>query len=364
MNKREKILAACAGLAAVAFVTYMAINRVFLLPAAQRYTQAEDLLRKVRKAEAERDKEPVYRERLKELAGNTFSGDELRVSKQIQARITEVLRKSGLSAEHLTLKPIVGARAPGVYKEIGWMVRVRGAMKEIVNFLYLMTREPNLHRLDNLVLAPIKDAADLELQVKYATLILEPAAGEKLPAGAAADAAETASLDTPDRQKYELIALRDLFRPYVPAPPAAAAVPAAAGPTKPGTPQTPRVPVGRYRVVGLPTWGGGTDVLVHDSANGTVGAYKPGDNLAGGKIVMVDYRPMPSPNDPEIFSGSRVVLSIDGQYYAVELGSGLAEKHLLSDDQLPPGLPKLPKPPPEPPVETQGQPPAPKGAPE
>ena len=362
MNNREKILAAVAGLAAVAFVTYMAISRVFLLPAAQRYQQAEELLGRLKKANDEKDKEPAYRARLKELAGNTFSGDEYRVSQQVQSRITAVLAQSGLSAQSLTLKPVVGARSPGVYKEIGWMVRVRGGLKETINFLYLMTREPHLHRLDNLVLTPAKDGTDVELQVKYATLIIEPGAGEKLEAGALADAAAFPAVDAPERRPYELIAMRDLFRPYVAAPPAKPDAPAAP-PAAPGAPP-PRVPTGRYRLVGLPTWGGNADVLVLDSASGSVAAYKVGDEVAGGTIVMVDYRSLPLPDNPEILSGSRVVLRVGDEYHAVELGNSLAQKYVLAEDRLPPGLPSIPKPPPAPaePAPEQAPPDAPGAA--
>lgn len=363
MNKREKILTAVAGLAAVGFVTYMAISRVFLLPAAQRYQQAEDLLGRIKKAKEEKDKEPTYRARLKELAGNTFSGDEYRVSQQVQSRITAVLAQSGLNPQGLTLKPVVGARSPGIYKEIGWMVRVRGGLKETINFLYLMTREPHLHRLDNLVLAPAKDGADVELQVKYATLIIEPGAGEKLEAGALADAAPFPALDGPERRPYELIAMRDLFRPYVAAPPATPDAPAAA-PSSPSAPPPPRVPTGRYRVVGLPTWGGNAEILVLDSATRSVAAYKVGDELGGGTIVMVDYRSLPLPDNPEILSGSRVVLRVGDEYHAVELGNSLAQNYVLAEDRCPPGLPSIPKPPPAPaePAPEQAPPDAPGAA--
>jgi len=345
MNKREKILAALAGLIAVGFVTYLAINRVFLMPAAQRFNQAKELVIQIEKARAEKAREASYRTRFTELAARTYGTDELKVSEKIRARITAILAASGLSAERLTLKPITGARVPGVYKEVGWMVQVVGGLEPIINFLYLMTKEPHLHRLDNLVISPIQGRSDVDLQVKYATLVLQPPKGQTLATGKVIDEIDPALLESPDRKGYQVIVTRDLFRPYI-----AARKPEPTRPTPrpsaPSPPRPPQVPRGRYRLVGLPTWGGKTDVLIRDSSSGNVASYQPGDDLGGGTIVMVDYRPMPMPTKPEILSSSRIVLRIGSEYYAVELGRYLSEKHMLTTEQLPPGLPQLKQEPP------------------
>ena len=103
MNAREKILAAAAGIVAVLFFTYLAINRVFLMPAAQRFNRANELMEQIDRARAEKAKEPSYKARLKELAGRAFGTDPLRVSERVRARLTDLLAKSGLDTEHLTL---------------------------------------------------------------------------------------------------------------------------------------------------------------------------------------------------------------------------------------------------------------------
>ena len=347
MNKREKILTAVAGLIAVGFVTYLAINRVFLMPAAMQFNQAKELVIQIEKARTEKAREASYQTRLTELAARTYGTDELKVSEKIRTRITAVLAASGLSAEGLTLKPITGSRAPGIYEEVGWMVQVRGALEKIVNFLYLMAKEPHLHRLDNLVISPIQGQPDVELQVKYATLVLESPQGQTLATGKVTAEIDPAALESPDRKHYQVITTRDLFRPYI-----AARKPEPTRPTPrpaaPSPPRPPAVPRGRYRLVGLPTWGGNTDILVSDSSSGNVARYKAGDDLAGGTIVTVDYRPMPMPSKPDILSSSRVVLRIGSDYYAVELGRYLSEKYALKTEQLPPGLPELKAtPPPE-----------------
>jgi len=339
MNKREKILAGAAGLVAAGFVTYMAINRVFLMPAAQQFNQARELVIQIEKARDEKAREASYKTRLTELAARTYGTDELKVSEKIRTQIAAVLAASGLDAQRLTLKPITGARVPGIYKEVGWMVQVGGPIEKITNFLYLMTKEPHLHRLDNLVITPVQSRSEADLQVKYATLVLQPPKGQTLATGKVAAEIDPAVLEGPDRKQYQIIAVRDLFRPYIAARKPEPTHPTPQ-PTAPSPPRPPEVPRGRYRLVGLPTWAGKTDILIRDLSSGNVAGYQAGDDLAGGTIVTVDYRLMPMPTRPEVLSSSRIVLRIGSEYYAVELGRYLSEKHPLKTEQLPPGLPK------------------------
>jgi len=342
MNTREKILAAAAGIVAVFFVTYLAIHRVFLMPAAQRFNRAHELMEKIDRARAEKAKEPSYKARLKELAGRAFGTDPLRVSERVRARLTDLLAASGLDTERLTLKPVVGARAPGIYREVGWLIQVRGKVARVVDFLYLVTREPHLHRLDNLIVTPVRGADEVELQAKYGTLVLEP----KIVQGLETDTVEAepprAILADARRRQYDVIASRAFFRPYVPAPP-----PREGTPPQPSVPSSPPPPApppgGRYRVVSLSSLGGLPEVVVREAGTGALTRFKPGEDWGGGRIVLVDYRPMPHPENPDVLSMSRVVLRIGSEYYAVELGAYLAQKHRLVPDRLPPGLP-APKP--------------------
>ena len=69
--------------------------------------------------------------------------------------------------------------------------------------------------------------------------------------------------------------------------------------------------------------------------------YKPGDTLAGGIIVMIDYRPLPSPGNEVLKSFSRVIVKIGSEYWAIERGRTLAEKYRLTPQQLPAELSKL-----------------------
>ncbi len=339
MNAREKILAAGAGIVAVLFITYLAINRVFLMPAAQRFNRANELMEQIDRARAEKAKEPSYRARLKELAGRAFGTDPLRVSERVRARLTDLLAKSGLDTEHLTLKPVVGARAPGIYREVGWLIQVRGRVDRVVDFLYLVTREPHLHRLDNLIITPVRGEDAVEIQAKYGTLVLEP----KIVRGLETDTVEAEmtreALHTPERRQYDVIASRAFFRPYVPAPKKESPPPPQAEPRREEPRAPPPPPAGQYRVVSLSSLGGAPEVVVRETRSGTLARYKPGEEWGGGRIALVDYRPLPHPENPNILSTSRVVLRIGSEYYAVELGACLEQKHRLGPDRLPPGLP-------------------------
>ena len=50
---------------------------------------------------------------------------------------------------------------------------------------------------------------------------------------------------------------------------------------------------------------------------------------------MIDYREMPFPGRPQVYSGSRLVLQIGKDYWAVELGQNLSERRKLPEGDLP-----------------------------
>jgi hypothetical protein len=88
----------------------------------------------------------------------------------------------------------------------------------------------------------------------------------------------------------------------------------------------------------LSQWGRQQDISVKDTQTGEVQRYNLGDDLAGGNIVMVDYRQMPQPDDPELLSPSRLIMKVGKDYFAVELGANFAQKHPMAGETLPPEL--------------------------
>ena len=152
----------------------------------------------------------------------------------------------------------------------------------------------------------------MELQLRYMTLVLPARDGHQWPGGQFTDPRKIAILDGKERKLYDVIAGRDLFRPYL----ERVAVRPVRRTTSRATPAAPTFVAGDLRVVSLANWAGRPEVHVRDS-------------------VMIDYRTMPMPNNPDILSGSRVIVRIDRDYWAVELGQKLTEKRKLSASELP-----------------------------
>jgi hypothetical protein len=90
-----------------------------------------------------------------------------------------------------------------------------------------------------------------------------------------------------------------------------------------------------FRVVSLSEWMGQPEVHVRDLTGQRTLRFKPGDTLAGGIIVCIDYRNLPSPGNDFLRSDSRVILRVGPDYFAVDRGRTLAEKYKMPTDQLP-----------------------------
>jgi uncharacterized small protein (DUF1192 family) len=346
VNNRERLLAILVGSLIVGTLIFLGVNKLVFQKASELDTQIGNLTQDIDRVKAENAKEGKYRARMKDLATAAFGIDELRASEEVRSHLAEMLKQSGLGMETLSLQPVVGRRLAGVYKEIGWVVRSHGKLEQVVNFVFLLQTDPYLHRLENLILTPIARTADVDIQVKYSTLVLEVPDMKKMFAERSADALAFLEVDAPQRRPYDVITRRDLFRPYVQRR-------ASSGETTARTPRSSseNSPEGRIRVVGLPSWGNQQEVLVKDASTGETHGYKPGDSFGGGSIVMIDYRTMPLPDKPEIFSESRVIIQVGAEFWAIELGHSLAQKRRLSLEELPPQLrPLVPETPVGPPA--------------
>jgi len=347
MSKREKILAAIIGALLVAGIGYAGVRKL-LVEKGRGYDRDHSRLKKdLAKLKQENEKVESAARSIKGWARLTYDTDELRASAKIGASLVALVERAGLSPEKLSLQPVRGARVRGAYKEIGRTIRVRGGLKNVVDFLYLLEQESHLHRLDNISITPVPKTKEIDLQVRYITMIVDTKQAletDKLPTTAPTD------LGSDQRKLFDTIASRDLFRPYIqrreaPAPPTPVArVRRTRTPAVTPTPRPAPPSPGRFRVVGLPEWRGKHDVLVSDTSTGQLRAYHPGDTLGGGVIVMVDYRPLPLLKNPQMLSPSRVILKMDPDYWAVELGQNLTQKRALRREQLPETIRSLPKP--------------------
>ena len=87
-------------------------------------------------------------------------------------------------------------------------------------------------------------------------------------------------------------------------------------------------------------FGGKSTVTIRDERTKAMKAYRSGDRLAGGVIVMVDNRRMRHPKKPTVFSTGRLLLKFGTHYWAVELGDRLSAGRYMTGGDLPKPLQK------------------------
>jgi hypothetical protein len=232
-----------------------------------------------------------------------------------------------------------------------------GSLEQAVDMLYLLQEDPYLHRIEGLKLMPHRDGRGVDLSFRYMTIVLDEKL-LKLKREVGDDEKtiliKTAEAESPlplpelagsaERSEYGLISSRNMFRPYIKKPPPPKPKPKPQPQPQP-TPQVATEPppppppdYSRYRLISLSQWGRQQDISVKDTQTGEVQRYNLGDDLAGGNIVMVDYRQMPQPDDPELLSPSRLIMKVGKDYFAVELGANFAQKHPMAGETLPPEL--------------------------
>jgi len=339
MTGREKILVGITGALAVAGLGFVLVKNAYLDALARWDDQRVGWANEYAKLKRTNAQNQSRAQNLRTWAARTFDTDELRASAKLEAALLVLVERAGLSSEKQSFQIVHGQQVKGVYREVGRAIRVRGGLKNIVDFLYLLDTEPHLHRLDQVTVTPVLKSNEVDLQVRYSTPVMDLRPEDKIPTDQIA-AAVPVKLDSEARKLYEPIASRDLFRPYIqrrvmpPPPLSPEPVAAAEKRTRPAPAPRPSA-TSHFRVVGLPDWTDKQEVFVTDSATNQIRSYKQGDTLGGGVIALVDYRPMPSPTNPRILSPSRVILKVGPEFFAVELGQNLTEKRRLPDNMLP-----------------------------
>ena len=242
-------------------------------------------------------------------------------------------KRSGLDqGGNFSLTPFGGKTVQGAYSTLGWTVQGRGNVTQVVDFLYLISRQTYLHRITGLTIGRIAKSRDLAVSLRYETLA--PAIGKDIPLPAP-PAAGAARLDAPERKKYNVVVSRNMFRPHV------------LKPTKPDKPTTRPKPAPDpvdpdLRVTSLMQVGPRLLISVRHDRTKVVKKYKQGDRLAGGVVVMVDYRTMPRPENRKKTSSCRLLLRMGKEYWAVELHDTLGNRWRMRADQVPKELSKRP----------------------
>ncbi|MBC8242875.1 MAG: hypothetical protein H8E20_00650 [Verrucomicrobia bacterium] len=192
-------------------------------------------------------------------------------------------------------------------------------------------------RVENITFLPVGGAAEVRIDFQFLSLVVGAA---KLARQEQLTTREVRgeTLISEERSLFAAITKRAFFLPYQKKPDPPPQPPTSPKPTPPSVPPPPGPET--YKIVSLSEWQGKPEIMVLDSNQNKTINYRLGDDLAGGKIVMIDYRKMPFPKKPALLSGSRVILAIGEEYWAIERGNTLADKHKLAPEQLPAGLAK------------------------
>ena len=333
MNQREKTLLLIVGGLLGLFIVGFGARSMFVEPiknADRKVRGAHQKLEGLRKQQREYFANEDY---VKSVTTRTFSHDLDEASAKSGEILTRTILQAGLSETGFSRLPVGPIRYRGA-REIGWSVRGDGPQKDVFDLLFLLQNAPAAHRLESLTVSKADKFDSVRVSFRYMTLVVEPA-----PIVDPINLTTNLSLASAERKSYDPAITRDILRPYIKRPPPPAPAPSKPEPPKPTVPPPPGPET--FKVISLSQWAGQSEIHVRDLNQNKTLRYTPGDELAGGKILLVDYRPMPMPDNPGRKSHSRVILKIGEAYWAVERGQTLAQKHQLNTDQLPSEIAKL-----------------------
>jgi hypothetical protein len=329
MNQREKTMAMVVGGLAGLFVVGFGLRVLFLGPLRDLDNRTAAVRDKIAKIQDERRAYFAAEDRLKATARRTFA-ETIEAAGAVSGELlTREIIAAGLVESDFSRLPLGPRKLRGA-SEIGWNIQGEGPLTNVINFLFILDTSPWLHRMENLTVVMGETPGSVHVHLSYLTLVMDPPLEVTH-----SNLTKAFALESPERRRLDNIVTRDLFRPYIKQPPPPAVPPAVASAKHSGPPGPEN-----YRVVSLSEWEGQPEIHVRDLAAQKTSHFKPGDALAGGTVVMIDYRPMPEPGNPFLQSFSRIILKIDQDYWAIERGKTFADKHKLTNPELPPQLAK------------------------
>ncbi len=332
MNAREKKLAIIVGALFGLFAVVFLARGLFLGPLRAIDKKMAAVSQKLQGVQKERKAFFAAESSLKKVAVRLFSDDVDQAHARSGEMLTKAIRTCGLREADFSRLPIGPSRMRGA-SEIGWSVQGEGSISNVVDLLFLLEKSPYLHRLENLVLTAADQSGNLRVRFRFLTLVLVP------PPAVDPAPLPDITLTNAQRELYSGIVDRDILRPYIKRPPTPppqkdhSPSQAPAGPPPPG-PET-------FQIVSLSDWKGHPEVHVRDLTRQKTLVYQAGDELAGGTVVMVDYRSLPMHGNPLLNSFSRVILRINDEFWAIDHGKTMADKYPLAPEQLPERLSKL-----------------------
>ena len=341
MNKREKILAIVTAGVICVIVLYTFVNGLFLSPAEALNDAIRDTEKSIGKLKQTRKSMKRNSDHLEALAARTFGKDDDEVRAITFGYLMAALDRSGLTSEGKGVNA-GNAKSSGDLREIAWHVVKSGKMEHILNLLYMLEEDSVLHRIENLSISPRERDGPFRVEFDYVALSLAAKKGPQFPTTRPTDTKLAVNMKSDRRKLYNVIPERDIFRRYIKrvVPPKPPVVITAKPTPRIDPPKPPAGPKPKYRICGLPTFGGEPEVWVVNEIDktGAVYKYKQGEKLMGWEIVMVDYRMLPDPDKPDLFSPARVIVKIDSDYWAIEGNQYVTAKRILKGSDLPPVL--------------------------
>ena len=334
MNQREKLLASVVGGSVGLILAGWGFHAVLIKPLRLVDQQIRQTREQIEKIKADRRAYFAAEDKLKSATMRTFADSIEQASAKSGEILTRHILLSGLHEDEFTRLP-VGPRKLRGAQEIGWSVQGEGGLADVVDLLFILQESPQIHRVEGVSISPGEQPGLVKVRFRYLTLVIDPA-----PEVQRKDLTAAHGLDSPERHLLDGIAARDLLRPYIKRPPALPSgqpgVASAGSGGKPGSGPGPE----NFRIVSLSEWMGQPEVHVRDLAGRKTIRFQPGDSLAGGSLVCVDYRPLPLPGKEFLLSDSRVIVRIGAEFWAIERGQTFAQKHRLEPNQLPAELAK------------------------
>jgi hypothetical protein len=326
MNQREKLLISIVGGLVGIFVIGFGLRAAIFKPLKDKDKVIAAVRDKFEKIAQEKRQYFATEDRMKQVALRTFGDNVDQASAASGEILTKQILQCGLEESEFTRLPAPSRKLRGA-NEIGWLVTGEGPLTNIVNLLFLLENSPYLHRVENLTMSQGDAPGRAKVVFRFLTLVMEPTPDitrKALP--------DKFALDSTERHVYDDLIARDILRPYIkrppqPAPPVNKSNPGSTAPVVAAGPES-------FKVVSLTEWQGQPEIHVLDTNAQKTKRYVPGQELAGGTVVCIDYRELAVTGNFAL-SESRVILKIGSEYWAIERGKTLADKYKMSADQLP-----------------------------
>lgn len=325
---REKILAIVVLSFVAVIVVVLLIQGAIVKPAKDLKSQKAQLQVRLGKLKKEQDQYKIAEKEVQAAAQKMIHTHTDQANGVLGELLNQLIERVGLNPRQFTRSPVGPIRVGrGLAREVGWTVQGEGPLTKVVDLLYLLQSAEALHKLDGVRLSASSQPGVVKIGFRYLTLVLEPPPSN-LGTNTMTEIA-VAELGTPERQFYEGIVVRDLFRPYVKRPENVSSP----GETAVAKNTPPDFRPENFKVVSLSEWAGKAEIHLRNMESGSVEVYQPGDTIEGWTIMGVDYRPMPKPNSI-LDSESRVILKNTSGYWALEQGCTLAQLHQMNEEQL------------------------------